>query len=321
MALNFCYRLETDGSFTKGVEFGPDPYEGTGSLWADFEGLSEEDVRTLKEVFGFHDLAVEDCLHKSLHPKAEQYDRYLFTILFGVEPGQAHRPFSTAQFAFFVGTNFLVTVHERPSQAVERVKESAEKNAQAVMGSPCHAMYRTMDEIVDGYFPVLERMEEGLERIESEVFERFSEGVLRRVFSAKKEVLALRRLLVLEREVLNSLTHRSSPYVQTGTQTYLRDVYDHLIRLYDSTEINRELLFSALEAYASQVSNKMNAIMKTLSIVATIMLPLTLIASIFGMNFEAIPGLRSEVGFWATMGGMAVVSLLLVLYFRRKRWL
>ena len=320
--MRFSYQFLPDGSYATELK-AEEMAQGLvspGILWIHFWQLAGEDVEILSQVFKFHPLAIEDCLHRHTHPKIEEYENCLFLVVYGPGFKGYEEDFSPWEHDIFLGENFLVTVHDQESAVVNQVRERVERNPAVAVKSPCMLMYHLLDAVIDSYFPVLERLEQRLEGIEKQLFEHFSEAALKRIFATKKEVLAIRRLLAIQREIFSTLTHRELRYVKAPTQTYLRDVYDHIIRLFDSLEIMRELLFSALEAYTSQVSNKMNSIMKTLSIVATIMLPLTLIASIFGMNFTVIPGLESALGFWGTMGGMGALGAWLVWYFKKKGW-
>ncbi|MBI2081791.1 MAG: magnesium transporter CorA family protein, partial [candidate division NC10 bacterium] len=220
----------------------------------------------------------------------------------------------------FLGDTYLVTLHPFPVRSVGAVCDRLRKNPRLLLEGPDRVLHLLIDHLVDHYFPLLDAIDERLDRIEDEIFREASRDALPLIFRTKKEVLALRRSAAPLRDILGVLANRGIPHVRPGTQLYFRDVHDHTLRIAETLDSYRDMLTSSLESYLSQVSNRLNDIMKRLTIVATILLPLTFITGLFGMNFEQLPLTRGPVGFWLVAGGMGLLAVVLALYFKRKDW-
>src|SRR5436853_50076 len=278
----------------------------------------------LEKVFEFHPLAVEDTLSPRTRVKLEEYDRYVFVVMAGVQFDQATPdPFDlqTSNLYFFLGKNFLVTVHAVPSMGCDAARDRLLRSPDLLARGAEMTMHHIIDQAVDSYFPLVEELNGKVDGLERKLFEEFDEGLIHEIFKAKRSTFGLRRHIGPLREVLNILTNRPCGYIRPETQLYYRDIYDHTIRLMESVDTTRDLLAGVLETYLSQTSNRMNRVMKQLSIVATVALPLIVIAGIYGMNFSRMPLVHDPLGFWVAVASMVIVSLLIVWWLNRRKWL
>jgi magnesium transporter len=290
----------------------------------DIDSTNTHQHALLEKIFEFHHLAIEDTLSPGTRVKLEEYDRFLFAVVAGVRFDAATPdPFDLETFNqyFFLGRNFLVTVHAVPSPSCAAMRDRLMRNPDLLARGAEMTMHGVIDQAVDAFFPLVEQMGDLVEDLEESVFEEFDEKLIHRIFKAKRAAFAVRRHIGPLREVLNILTNRPTTYIRADTQLYYRDVYDHTIRIMEWVDTTRDLLAGVIETYLSQTSNRMNRVMKQLSIVSTIALPLIVIGGIYGMNFSHLPLTDSPWGFWWALGGMAAVSTVLIYWLRRERWL
>lgn len=296
----------------------------TGHLWVDIDSTSRQQLALLEKVFGFHPLSIEDVLNPASRPKVDQYDEYLFVTLRVVRfVAETDDPYDleTANLYFFLGPNYLVTVHSGPSPGVEQVAETCLRTPDLVGRGPARLMHQIMDVSVDAYFPILETVDEFLDSLEERVFASFDESSLRDIFSVKRMILSLRRYLSPQREIFNLLSNRPSPLLTPDVQLYFRDVYDHMLRINDSLDTYRDLLSSTMESYLSQVSNRLNLVTKGLSVVATLSVPFVVVSGMWGMNFTRIPLAGHPWGFEIMLVLQLLVGLGLIGLLRWKKWL
>lgn len=273
---------------------------GRGQLWVDMRVGSRQCIAMLDNVFAFHPLAVEDALNPVSRVKVDEYPGFLFSIIRGVRlQGETDDPYDIETFnlSFFLGANFLVTVHGGQSPAFTAVADRIERHPDLLVRGVERVMHAIMDSAVDAYFPLLDQIDEFIDGLEHRVFERFDRTALHDIFQVKRLVLSLRRHLAPQREVFNVLTNRPTPLLAADVQVYFRDVYDHTLRINDSLETYRELLSSTLDSYLTQVSNRLGAITKTLSVIATISIPFVVVSGMWGMNFTHIPWAASPHAF------------------------
>lgn len=290
-------------------------------LWIDVEKPDETEIDALSRLFPqFHHLAIEDLLHAEIRPKVELYDDHLFIVFRGLNFNPDSHILDTIGLKIFLGRTFIVSAHREPLRSVRSVAARLEQEPELLGRGPDRVCHALIDQIVDGYFPLLDAMDDAMEGIEASLFKEFRKEALENIFSLKKDVTTMRRVAAPQREILNILSSRPYETVQPATQLYFRDVYDHILRVTDSLDSYRDLLSGALDSYISQVSNRMNEVMKTLSVVATIILPLSLVTGVFGMNFEVMPGLKNPLGFWELIAGMAAIAMGLFLIFRWRKW-
>ncbi len=295
-----------------------------GHLWVDIDATDPEQHALLERVFHFHPLAIEDTLNPNSRVKLEEFEHYLFIILRGVSLDvETADPYDlrTANLCFFLGRSYLVTVHAGPFPAVRTVAEQIRRNPEMLGRGVDRVMHAVMDAAIDAFFPILDEIDEFTHRIEEQVFVSFRTDALHEVFSVKRLVLTLRRHLTPQRDVFNVLTNRPSALLAPESQLYFRDIYDHVLRITDGLETYRELLSSTLDAYLTQVSNRLGLATKGLTVLATLSLPFVVVSGIWGMNFAHIPLSQVRYGFWAIVGVQLLIVVVLLLVLRWRRWL
>jgi magnesium transporter len=278
----------------------------------------------LEKIFQFHPLAIEDTLNPQSRVKVEEYDGYLFIIVrvvrFREETMEDPYDLETVNLYLFLGQNFLVTVHAEPSASVATIADLVTRNPDVLGRGTARLAHMVLDSAIDAYFPILDQLDEFIDTLEARVFGKFDEAVLHEIFSVKRMVISLRRYLAPQREVFNVLTNRPSAFLPHETQFYFRDVYDHMLRITESLDNYRDLLSSTLEAYLSQVSNRLGLVTKGLAVVATLSVPFVVVAGMYGMNFERIPLASHPQGFWILVGIQLAIGLALITFFRLRRW-
>lgn len=288
---------------------------GEGQLWVDMASLSRQNIALLDNCFGFHPLAVEDAMNPVSRVKVDEYPGFLFAIVRGVRfVPETDDPYDTETYniAFFLGANFLVTVHGGQSSALSVVHDRVVRNPELLRSGAERVMHSIMDAAIDAYFPILDDIDEFVHGLEERVFQDFDQTALHEIFQVKRLTLSLRRHLSPQREVFNVLANRPSPLLAPDVQVYFRDIYDHNLRINESLDTFRELLSSTLDSYLSQVSNRLGTVTKGLSVVATISIPFVVVSGMWGMNFQHIPWASSPHAFWYMLAlqlGIAAVLL------------
>ena len=288
-------------------------------LWVDVSGPSDADFQRLRAEFGFHPLAIEDCRNRHQRPKVDEYAGYYFIVLYECAMRESH--VELLELDIFLGKNYLVTVHDGPIEAfatAERLWQASTDLAERGSGL---LAYLLIDTIVDAYFPILDDLSEGMNEIEERIFEGSDTGAVQEIFRMKKDLLLLRRVVAPLRDVFNTLLRREQPVYSRETTVYFQDVYDHLIRIADSIDNQRDMLSSAMDAYLSVSNQRTNLVMKRLTATATILMSVTLIASVFGMNFLHMPELHWRYGYVGALTTMLGVGTALYAYFKVNRWL
>ena len=300
---------------------------GLAVTWIDIVGLHDVEVlQQLGETFGLHQLALEDVLNTGQRPKVEAYEDHLFIVMRLLHPNDDG--LESEQISIFLGLGFVLTFQEIPEDVFESVRERIRHGRGRIrrMGSD-YLAYALIDSLVDHFFPVLEDLGARLEELEEEVIEDPDRKTVGKIHTARKDLLVLRRAAWPEREVVSALERQDTPLIGKETRVFLRDAYDHSVQILDMVETYRDLATSLLDLYLSTVSNRMNEVMKVLTVLASIFIPLTFLAGIYGMNFdrEASPWNMPELGwywgyplFWAAC---LVLAGALLLLFKRKDWL
>jgi magnesium transporter len=302
------------------------------AFWVDLEAPSEDEFKLIYEQFQFHPLAVEDALRPHQRPKVDEYEGYFFLIADEVTlnldspKGSSASPdksdpeddVQSRQLSMFLGPNYLVTVHVNPVEAVRSLRERCDHNHRVLEKGADFILYTLLDVLVDGYFPLLDGLDDSMDELEDRIVGRPERAILETIFQMKRDLTRLRRLAGPLREVLQTLTTRDFPNIQQSTLPYLRDVADHLYRVYETLDSYRDLMSNMLDAYLSQVNNEMSRVMQKLSAVATVFMPITFITGVFGMNFENQPWFHSNVWLW--LGMMACTAGITYWSFRRHRW-
>jgi magnesium transporter len=288
-------------------------------LWVDVADPSNDDLERLRRDFGFHALALEDCRNRHQRPKVDEYPGYYFIVLY--ECALKDGRIELSELAIFLGKNYVVTVHHGPILAfptAERLWRGSTDLAERGAGLLAYVL---IDTIVDAYFPLLDEISEGMDQVEEHIFEGTDAEAVQDIFRMKKQLLLFRRVVAPLRDVFNTLLRREQPVFSRETSIYFQDVYDHLIRIADSTDNLRDMLSSAMDAYLSVSNQRTNLVMKRLTAMATILMSVTLIASVFGMNFAQMPELHWKYGYVGALAAMLGVGALLYGYFRVNRWL
>jgi magnesium transporter len=291
-------------------------------LWVDMFNPSAGEGRILTDVFHFHELAVEDALSTTHHPKVESYGAFLYVILHGIDFKAPEHCFKTHDIDFFLGPNYLVTVHTDESRSIQQMSEICARNAMALGEGPAALMHRIVDIIVDNYRPEIDELTERLDALEKRVFEESNPRLARDILDFKRDVASLRQVVQPQRDVVGRLARREFPFIDEAISYRFRDVYDHLVRLADEAMFFQDRITSLLDAHLSTVSNQLNTVMKILTVIATIFMPLTFITGLYGMNVD-LPhfGLGGTRMFWSLMGMMMAISAGMLWYFRRKGWI
>ncbi|HMK49962.1 MAG TPA: magnesium/cobalt transporter CorA [Thermodesulfovibrionales bacterium] len=297
--------------------------EETAVTWINIDGLHQtEIIEKAGEIFHLHPLTLEDIVNTGQSPKIEDYGHYLFIVLKMLYYDESRNEIEVEQVSLCLGSGFLLTFQEEKCRDVftpvrERIRNG--KGRIRKMG-PDYLAYSLIDSIVDSYFLILEKLGEKIETLEEDVVTRPSESVLHDVHELKREMIFLRRSIWPLREAISNLQRGESPLIGESMHIYYRDVYDHTIRIIETIEALRDILSGTLDIYLSSISNRTNAVMKVLTIIATIFMPLTFIAGVYGMNFEFMPELKWRWGYPAILSLMLVIGISMVMYFVKKKW-
>ncbi|PMB23794.1 magnesium/cobalt transporter CorA [Fischerella thermalis] len=307
------------------------PYLDTESVtWVDVRGLGSEDIlQRLGQVFELHPLVLEDIVNVPERPKVEDYQDQLVIIARMVIPKKKSHGFHSEQVSFVLGKHYLLTVQEEPKRdCFEAVRSRIFKNKGMICKKgPDYLTYALMDAIIDGFFPVLEKYGERIEDLEDEVISQPTPKTLKKIYKVKRELLQLRRAIWPQRNLLHTLIQDDNEMISHEVRVYLRDCYDHAVQVIDMVETYRELASGLMDVYLSAVSNRMNEIMKLLTVISAIFIPLTFIAGVYGMNFNTekspynMPELNWYWGYPACLAVMAVIAGVLLYIFWRKGWL
>lgn len=292
-------------------------------LWLDLESPSDQDLYRVGKEFNLHPLAIEDASREHQRPKVEEYESFYFVVFYAVHFDEQKQDLNIYEIDMFLGDNYLITVHHAHSKELEEVEQRWTRNVKQLEWGIGVLLYTMLDTIVDHYFPVVDNLVDQAEELEDKLF---IGGMQQRAFTQsllelKKRFLALRRIATPERDVLNMLTNRDNPIFDTHVVVYFRDVYDHISRLADTIDLYRDQLSTTMDANLSIVSNDLNKVMRTLTAASIILMVDSLFAGIWGMNFVNIPELHLSFGYYAALAFMALVSFLLILFFKRLRWL
>jgi magnesium transporter len=291
-------------------------------VWVDLSKPSSDEARILTDVFHFHELAVEDALAETHYPKIESYGDYLYLILHGIDFKASEHLFKTQDIDFFLGERYLVTVHPGISRSMNQVSEVCGRSAHVLGEGPTGLLHRIVDTMVDNYLPEVEKLNERLDEIEKEVFEHPNQQLVRRILDFKRDVSSLRRVVLPERDAVGRLARREFALISEAMSYRFRDVHDHLVRLADEAMFFQDRITSLLDAYLSNVSNQLNSVMKVLTVIATIFMPLTVLTGMWGMNVPLphLPG-NDAAQFWWIVILMLATSAVMLWFFRRKGWI
>ena len=295
-----------------------------GVTWIHVEGLANVSViEQLAESYGIHPLTIEDILNVEQRPKVELFENYAFITLKALSWNKKRSTFSIEQVSFLFGNNFLLSFQENENKLFNNLRQHLghKVNQRLRHQNSDYLAYRLMDAVVDGYFVVLENIGEEIERIEELITVEPNPNNSHAIYQSKRQLMVLRKAVWPLREMTSRLLQMEDYVITTYTRVYLRDLYDHIVQAMDTLETFRDIQSSMLDMYLSSLTNRMNEIMKILTIIATIFIPITFIASVYGMNFVNMPELHWKWGYYTVLGVMLIIVLIMLNYFRRKKWI
>jgi len=319
------YYLRPDGTMQRDLseEHTKAAFESReGLLWVDVTEATGEDGNLLERVFNFHHLAIEDCVSLLIHPpKIDDFGDYLFIIVHGINHAVETEIVETAELAIFLGSHFVVSNHNSPLYSVEGVRRLVEDDGRPIKRGADFLAYALIDALIDNVLPTIDKMGDVAEEIEEEVIRHPRQMTLEAIMKLKRSILRIHRCIAPQREVLNRLSRGEFPLIKSEALIFYRDIYDHLVRIQDLNQSIRDRADNALSTYLSSIANRQNETMKVLSIVATIFLPLVLVAGIYGMNFEHMPELRWSWSYFAVLGFMGAVIAGALWWFWARSWI
>src|SRR3954447_14331890 len=299
-----------------------DPASGM-TVWVDLSAPDEDDFKILTNAFHFHPLAVEDTVAEVPHPKIESYNGYLYIILHGIDFKASQHHFATHDTDFFLGPNYLVTIHDGETRTIGEMRQVCARNDRILDEGPVALMHRIVDAMVDHYRPEVEKLETKLDDLEERVFESPRRDLVRDILGLKRDISSLRRVVQPQRDVVGRLARREFAFISDEMAYRFRDVFDHLVRMSEESLMFQDRVTSILDAHLSNVSNRLNEQMKVLTLVTTIAIPFTVLGGLFGMNVH-LPGISDQSNphaFWWILGGATALLALLIVVLRRFRLL
>ncbi len=290
--------------------------------WIDVAGIHQPHiVQRIGEHFGVHPLTLEDTLNTDQRPKIENYGNYIYIVLKILYYDEKKSEIISEQISIILGSNFVLSFQEIEVDIFGPIRERIRTSKGLIRGMGAdYLAYSLVDAVVDHYFVILEKLGEDIEALEAELVASPTRKTLHKLHNLKREMLFLRKSVWPLREVITGLEREESPLIKSPTKIYLRDVYDHTMHVIDSVETSRDMLSGMLDIYLSSISNKTNDIMKVLTIIATIFMPLTFIAGVYGMNFKYIPELEWRIGYFVTLAVMSILGISMFTYFKLKKW-
>ncbi|MDP2720339.1 MAG: magnesium/cobalt transporter CorA [Dehalococcoidia bacterium] len=295
---------------------------GEGLLWVDIVDTSQEDAGFLEQDMHFHHLAVEDCLSPAAHsPKIDDFDDHVFITVHGINHVKESDTVETAELNIFLGPNFVVSNHNFFLYSVEGVMRLVENDGRPMRRGADFLAHALIDSLIDNVLPTVDRMSEVSEDIEEEVIRNPQQSILESILKLKRSILRVHRIMAPQREVLNRLSRGEFPIIKAEAQIFYRDIYDHLVRIEDLNQGIRDSADNALATYLSSVANRQNETMRVLSTVATVFMPLTLVAGIYGMNFEYMPELKWRWAYFAVLGLIVSTIATAVWGFWVRNWI
>lgn len=315
-----CYAIASGEKKSKPVDRSeiPNLLEDGTRFWIDIEAASKDDVKWLGELFGFHDLALIDVLNNNVRPKQEAYDDVLFTVLGAINLNEGKDQLDTINLNIFLTDQYIVSVHHAPLKTLRKCIAAMQRPRDPLKRGTDHLYHMLLDGVVDRYLDIIDEVDVHLAQLEQDVFDAPTRTIQEEIFQEKRRLAYLKRSITPKRDAMRSLVYDDIPQISPEVRLLIRDVYDHVLRVVDAIESYRELTNGLMDSYMSNLSHRMNEVMKLMSIIATIMLPLSFLTGIFGMNFEVIPGIHFQNGFWLLVVVMVALAGLILWFFRRN---
>ncbi|MEH7377736.1 magnesium/cobalt transporter CorA [Neobacillus drentensis] len=310
----FTYAITQDNQLIKDVKLEDLRSDRFKFYWVDFEEPTNAETKLLSEFFHFHPLAIEDCLHFIQRPNMNYYDGVLFFVLHSLS-----KTIRCEETDVFVGENYVVSFHKEKDEAIDMVKQKLFASKEMEKVGPLFVLHSIIDELVDCYFPILHQIEDKLNEYEEK--EANSKKIIEEVYEIRRELIRLRKTIIPMRDLLYRMINSKRIQETKQIHHYFSDIYDHLMKLTDMVASNQDVTSDMRENYMSIQSNRMNSIMMTLTVITTIFMPLTFIVGVYGMNFDHMPELHWQYGYFITLGVMAIIVILMIFWFYKKGWL
>lgn len=298
----------------------PNRLENSGTVWVDLSVPTDEEFNSIAKIFGWHSLAIEDCRLETHLPKVDDYKDYLLLILHGIDVRDETHQFDSKEVEIFVGGNYLVTHHSEPLGATDQLVDRSRANPGLAARGPAYLLFLMLDLMSGKYLPYLDGLDAKIDRVEAALLGRPTRDTPQEIYKLKRDVLALRRVAMPQLEVMRRLGRGEFEIVPAEARVYFLDIYDDLFRITQATDSYRELLTEALNSYLSALSNEMNQVMKVLTVFASILLPLTFLVGVWGMNFRYMPELFWRHGYAFAWGILIATALVLAWFFKRREW-
>ena len=286
-------------------------------IWIDTHSLTKEEVATLGKTLEIHETTQEDLFNSNVRIKVEEFDNYLFCIFYGIKKNKG---LEFHELDFVIGKNFIISNHKKDLDSFEKLKKDKERLESLFKEDVDSIFHELIDEEVDTYFPTLEEIDVQIEKLEEDATKKPNPKILKEILKLKRDIILGKRIVFQQREKMSFLAKKEYKQISKSVLPYLRDVYDNTIRVSDSLDNSRELVANAYDIYMSTMNHKMNETMKVMSVIATIALPLTVLSSIYGTNFQILPGATSPIGFWMMIATMLILSSGALIFFRRRGW-
>lgn len=297
------------------------PVPGTEDLiWIDLTSPTEEEAIFLRDLAGMHPLAVEDCMRGRQRPKLDRYPGYFFIVFYSARINPTRARMALNEIHIFLGTGFLITVHSQPIAEVDSVFASLRQTAPR-WSQTAAAAHALLDTLVDNYFPLIEYFSSKIEHFEDQIFMEMPDISMQRVSRVRQELIHFRRILAPERDVLSSLVRRDLPFVSPELVPYFQDVHDHVLRATEEVDAFRDLLAGLMDIQTSNTAKQLNQTMRTLTVWSIILMSMTLVAGIYGMNFVHMPELNWPLGYYVSLAVMVAIGGILLAVFKRRHWL
>ncbi|OGX29489.1 MAG: magnesium and cobalt transport protein CorA [Omnitrophica WOR_2 bacterium RIFCSPLOWO2_12_FULL_51_24] len=290
-------------------------------LWVDMEALEDSDIETLMDVFGLHPLTIEDCIMVNARPKVEDFQSYLFLVIQGVKAAIDTKKIEIFEVDFCLGKNYLITVHTDQVNPITLNLERVDKGSPVIARGSDFLMCSILESLADSYYPIVDQFDKRVDDMEAELFKDPTTKTFNQIYRLKNDTMFLRRSIGPQVDIFSVLTRGDFPLIRQANYVYFRNVYDHLVRINDIVGTSRDIVTGALEAYVSIVSNKLNEVIKVLTLLATVMMPFVVIPGIYGMNLKFLPFSQHESGLWFILAFTALLTVLTVLYLKKKNWL
>jgi magnesium transporter len=316
--------IHQHGKTTTAPRVDPSWLESTSELtmWVDLVAPGPEEGRLLSEVFQFHPLSVEDALSAIHHPKIEPYPGYLYVILHGIDFDNRGGGFATRDVDFFLGRNYLVTVHDGRSRSIAKWKAVCDEHEHVLAEGPAALLHRIVDSMVENYRPEIDTLEDHIDELEEMAILGYRQDLIRQILAVKRDVASLRRVVLPQRDAVGRLARREFSQISDEITYRFRDVYDHFVRMSEESILFQDRITSILEAHLASISNRLNLVMKVLTVISTIFLPLTVLTGMWGMNIPLpmFPG-SETAQFWWVVAMMTAIAVGMLGVFWSKKWM